>query len=73
MARTYRRVPPNQDGWSDDFEDKLRRGHVHNGIRDPDGGWGETGNRKWAKKRKSRKNRLKAQQYIDEHLDELNL
>ncbi len=77
MARTYRKYPSNYSDLSEEeYKDKVRRGLVPVPKRDPDDNWEEVSsqkNKKRAKKRTSRKRRLNSQQYIDEHLDELNL
>ena len=75
MSRTYRKHAKWHE-YDEEFVARLERGLVPHEIGDPDPRYGEAWsakNKRKAKKIKRRERRLRAQQYIDEHLDELNL
>jgi len=79
MSRTYRRVPPEWNSWDSEdttFTNKARRGHITIPIRHPDEPFEEVAgpkSKRWAKRRKSRKRRLKAPGDISEQMADLGL
>jgi hypothetical protein len=75
MARTNRKYS-TWCGYSREFMNQLKRGLVPHEIGDIDSYYGEAATpkgKRGAKKRKRRHERLKAEKYIREHLDDLNL
>lgn len=78
MSRTRRKLPPEWEGEECEFTRRWKRGQSSQGSEISadegryDEAWGPRGKRD-AKKKRRRDRRLKAQKYIDEHLDELSL
>ena len=82
MSRTYRNVPKIKHSWDwmwedgEDYQKKMERGLARYPISHPDEPFEEVDTeqeKRWAKKRTSRKRRLEAKKEIAEQMKDIDL